>query len=209
MTVHEKRNEQWRPVLLWYQAILSLYQSILTFSKKISSYCPHHPHISLKLEWLEYMQPATVIIKVLTQLHESWLYQWPKRLHISKDSILTWFVVISWTLWVPPGLGASERGGQTPLAEGVKTRQEFRLSVVETQLTDGTSVHEPEGALLFQPLLLSWQTFRLIFHDDDNIIAGNIFSTFIHFFFFLLLLLLRLMSRCVWKQAKPVDFLLT
>lgn len=64
----------------------------------------------------------------------------------------------------------------------MEARQQLGLSVVEAQLADRTSVHEPEGALLFQPLLLGWQTFRLVFHDNDNVVVVNIFGTFIHFF---------------------------
>lgn len=77
---------------------------------------------------------------------------------------------------------------ETPLAEGVETRQEFGLSVVEAQLADGTGVHEPEGALRLQPLVLGGQTFRLVFHNDDNVVVVDIFKTFIHFGFLLLLL---------------------
>ena len=106
-------------------------------------------------------------------------------LHITSpfqaNTILTWFVAVDLTLRVTPRVSTPEGSREAPLAEGVETRQQFGLSVVEAQLADRTGVHEPEGALLFQPLLLGWQTFRLVFHDNDNVVVVNIFGTFIHF----------------------------
>lgn len=97
------------------------------------------------------------------------------------NTILTWFVAVDLTLRVTPRVSTPEGSREAPLAEGVEARQQLGLSVVEAQLADRTSVHEPEGALLFQPLLLGWQTFRLVFHDNDNVVVVNIFGTFIHF----------------------------
>lgn len=58
-----------------------------------------------------------------------------------KSTILTWFVVVNLTLRVTPRVSAPEGSRETPLAERVKTRQEFGLPVVEAQLADRTSVH--------------------------------------------------------------------
>lgn len=80
----------------------------------------------------------------------------------------------------PRQLGAPGRGRQTPLAEGVETRQQLGLSVVEAQLADGTCVHKPEGALLFEFIISCRKTFGLVFHDNNNVII-DIFGTFIHF----------------------------
>lgn len=100
----------------------------------------------------------------------------------TKEAVLTWFVAVHRTLGVTPGVSTPEWGRQTPLAEGVETRQEFGLSVVEAQLADGTSVHESEGALLFLSLFLGGQTLRLVLHDNNNVVIVNVVAAFIHFF---------------------------
>lgn len=89
---------------------------------------------------------ATQTLKNLTDI----------RSDFSKDTVLlTWFVVYV-TLRVTPRLGTPEGGRQTSLAERVETGQQFGFSVVKAQLTNGTSVHKSEDALLFQPVLSCW-----------------------------------------------------
>lgn len=88
---------------------------------------------------------------------------------------LTWFIDVDFT----NGLCIPEGNGETPLAEGVKTRQEFGLPVVKAQLADRTRIHQLQGTLLLCPLILCWQTFCLVFHNNNNIVVGN--SICIHF----------------------------
>ena len=85
-------------------------------------------------------------------------------------------------LGVPPRVCGPEGGRQASLAEGVQAWQDLGLSVVQTQLADGTSIHEPEiGPQLLQPLLFCRQTLRLVLHDDHNVVIVHIFRVFIHF----------------------------
>lgn len=91
--------------------------------------------------------------------------------------------LFTWTvLFTPRRFGTPGRGRQTPLAEGMETRQQLGLSVVEAQLADGTCVHQPEAnaALQFEFIIHCWQTFGLVFHDDNNVVI-DIFGTIIHF----------------------------
>lgn len=104
------------------------------------------------------------------------------RFHNSEGTLLTWLVGVNLTLGVASRVSTPEWGRQTPLAEGVETRQEFGLPVVEAQLADGTRIHETDCALLFQSLFSRWQTFCLVFHDDDNVVVVKSFGTFVHCF---------------------------
>lgn len=84
-------------------------------------------------------------------------------------------------LRVSSGVSTPKGSWKAPLAERVQTRQEFGLPVVEAQLAARASVHQTDGSLLLQPLLLRGQTLGLVLHDDDNIVVVNVFDIFIHF----------------------------
>lgn len=90
---------------------------------------------------------------------------------------LNWHLVVSALLCVRQ---APRWRRKASFAEGVQTGQQFGLPAMEAELTQGTDVQQAQATLLLRLGLLDRLAFRLVFHDDYNIVRLYRFPVFLH-----------------------------